>query len=82
MNVLWISTSETGKPATKDASYSYGIESWSPSNSLTINSSQTPVAVTLNNPIVREKGGFTVTKHVTGETGGYVANSTFTVSYS
>ena len=27
-------------------------------------------------------GGFTVTKHVTGETGGYVADSTFTVSYT
>ena len=27
-------------------------------------------------------GGFTVTKHVTGETGGYVAGSTFSVAYS
>ena len=27
-------------------------------------------------------GGFTVTKHVTGETAGYVADSTFTVSYT
>ena len=76
------SLSETGKPPTKDASYSYGNESWTPSSSLTVNSSQTPVAISLQNPIVREKGGFTVTKHVTGETGGYVANSTFTVSYT
>ena len=29
-----------------------------------------------------DDGGFTVTKHVTGETGGYVAGSTFTVAYS
>ncbi len=38
------------------------------------------VGVTLTNPITRVLGGFTVTKHVTGETGGYVADSTFTVS--
>ena len=33
----------------------------------------------LTNPLVRVLGGFNVTKHVTGETGGYVAGSTFTV---
>ena len=36
----------------------------------------------LTNPLVRVLGGFTVTKHVTGETAGYVAGSTFTVSYT
>ena len=35
--------------------------------------------MTLTNPLTRVLGGFTVTKHVTGETGGYVAGSTFTV---
>ena len=40
------------------------------------------MAVTLTNPINRVLGAFTVTKHVTGETAGYVANSTFTVTYS
>ena len=34
------------------------------------------------NPLVRVLGGFTVTKHVTGETAGYVADSTFTVKYT
>ena len=76
--------SETGKPATKDASYAWGPESWTPSNSVTIsvNDSDNTVGVVLTNPLVRVLGGFTVTKHVTGETGGYVADSTFTVSYS
>jgi len=37
--------------------------------------------VVLTNPIDRVLGGFKVTKRVTGETAGYVANSTFTVSY-
>ena len=36
----------------------------------------------LTNPLTRVLGGFTVTKHVTGQTGGYVAGSTFTVSYT
>ena len=76
--------SETGKPATKDASYVWGAESWTPSNSVTIakNDSNNTVGVVLTNPLVRVEGGFTVTKHVTGETGGYVGDSTFTVSYS
>jgi hypothetical protein len=74
--------SETGKPATTDVSYAYGTESWSPSNNITISSAQTPVAVILSNPINRVLGSFSVTKHVTGETAGYVANSTFTVGYS
>ena len=38
------------------------------------------VAVNVTNTFP-DNGGFTVTKHVTGETGGYVANSTFTVHY-
>ena len=46
------------------------------------NSSSNTVGVTLTNPLTRVLGGFTVTKHVTGETGGYVAGSTFTVGYS
>ncbi len=76
--------SESGKPATADASYAWGSETWTPSNSLTIvtNGSGNTVGVTLTNPLVRVLGGFTVTKHVTGETGGYVAGSQFTVAFS
>ncbi len=76
--------SETAKPATRDSSYSWGTETWSPSNSVTIvtNGSGNTVGVTLDNPLVRVLGGFTVTKHVTGETAGYVAGSQFTVAYS
>jgi hypothetical protein len=76
--------SETAKPATKDASYAWGTPTWDPSDSVTIvkNSSGNTVGVVLDNPLVRVLGGFTVTKHVTGETGGYVAGSTFTVSYT
>ena len=76
--------SETGKPATKDGSYAWGTPTWTPSSSVTIvkNDSGNTVGVVLTNPLVRVLGGFTVTKHVTGETGGYVAGSTFTVSYS
>jgi hypothetical protein len=75
---------ETGKPATKDASYAWGSESWDPSSTVTVavNDSDNTVGVTLDNPLVRVLGGFTVTKHVTGETAGYVAGSTFTVTYS
>ncbi|HEY5156087.1 MAG TPA: DUF5979 domain-containing protein, partial [Acidimicrobiales bacterium] len=75
--------SETAKPATTDPSYSYGVESWDPSSTVTIeaNNQNNVKAVTLTNPITRIKGGFTVTKHVTGETAGYVAGSTFTVHY-
>ena len=75
--------SETAKPDTTDASYSYGVESWDPSSSVTIaaNNENNVKAVVLSNPIVRISGGFTVTKHVTGETGGYVPGSTFTVHY-
>jgi hypothetical protein len=78
------SLSETDKPATKDASYAWGTETWDPSDSVTIvvNDSENTVGVTLTNPLVRVLGGFTVTKHVTGDTAGYVAGSTFTVSYS
>jgi hypothetical protein len=78
------SLSETGKPATKDASYAWGTPTWDPSSTVTIvkNDSGNMVGVTLTNPLVRVLGGFTVTKHVTGETAGYVAGSTFTVSYS
>ena len=47
-----------------------------------MNDSDNTVGVVLTNPLVRVLGGFTVTKHVTGETAGYVADSTFTVSYS
>ncbi len=46
------------------------------------NTSNNTVGVTLTNPITRVLGGFTVTKHVTGETAGYVAGSQFTVAYS
>ena len=46
------------------------------------NDADNTVGVILTNPLVRVKGGFTVTKHVTGETGGYVAGSTFTVDYT
>ena len=46
------------------------------------NDASNVVAVVLTNPIHRVLGGFTVTKHVTGETAGYVAGSTFTVSYT
>ena len=76
--------SETGKPPTKDASYAWGHETWTPTSSVTIvvNDSGNTVGVVLTNPLVRVLGGFTVTKHVTGETAGYVADSTFTVSYS
>ncbi len=76
--------SETAKPATTDASYAWGTETWDPSNTVTIvkNDSGNTVAFTLTNPLVRVLGGFTVTKHVTGETAGYVANSTFTVAYT
>ena len=58
----------------------WGTESWTPSNSVTIvtNDSDNTVAWSLTNPLVRVEGGFTVTKHVTGETGGYVGGSTFT----
>ncbi len=74
--------SEGAKPATADASYVWGTETWNPSNSLTIvaNNSNNTVGVTLSNPLTRVLGGFTVTKHVTGETGGYVAGSSFTVA--
>ena len=76
--------SEGAKPATKDASYAWGTETWDPSNTVTIvkNDASNVVGVVLNNPIHRVLGGFTVTKHVTGETGGYVADSTFTVAFS
>ena len=40
------------------------------------------MSVVLTNPIERVLGGFTVTTAVTGETAGYVAGSTFTVSYT
>ena len=40
------------------------------------------VAFVADQPAARVLGGFTVTKHVTGETAGYVAGSTFTVSYT
>ncbi len=75
---------ETNKPSTKDASYVWGSETWTPSSSLTIvaNNSNNTVGLVLTNPLVRVEGGFTVTKHVTGETGGYVAGSTFPVDYS
>ena len=73
---------ESGKPATTDISYVYGTESWTPSNVVTISSSETPVSVTLTNPIDRVLGSFSVTKHVTGETGGYVEGSQFTVDYT
>ena len=78
------SLSETAKPATTDASYAWGPESWDPSSSVTIvaNGSGNTIGVTLTNPLVRVLGAFNVTKHVTGETGGYVAGSTFTVSYA
>ena len=46
------------------------------------NDADNTVGVVLTNPLVRVLGGFTVTKHVTGETGGYVAGSTFTVGYT
>ena len=73
---------ETNKPATKDASYVWGTETWTPSSSLTIvaNDANNTVGVVLTNPLVRVEGGFTVTKHVTGETGGYVAGTTFPVT--
>ena len=75
---------ETNKPATTDASYVWGTEVWTPSSSLTIvaNDADNTVGVVLTNPLVRVEGGFTVTKHVTGETGGYVAGTTFPVDYS
>ena len=75
--------SETAKPDTTDASYSYGVESWDPSSSVTIaaNNENNVKAVVLSNPIVRITGRFIVTKHVTGETGGYVSGSTFTVHF-
>ncbi len=75
---------ETNKPATADASYVWGSETWDPSSSLTIvaNNTDNTVGVALTNPLVRVKGGFTVTKHVTGETGGYVAGTTFPVDYT
>ncbi len=78
------SLSETAKPATTDASYAWGAESWTPSNSVTIvtNTSGNTVGVTLTNPLVRVLGAFNVTKHVTGETAGYVAGSQFSVAYS
>ena len=62
----------------------WGTPTWDPSNTLTIvaNDADNTVGVVLTNPLVRVLGGFTVTKHVTGETAGYVAGSTFTVSYS
>ena len=46
------------------------------------NDADNTVGVVLTNPLVRVLGGFTVTKHVTGETAGYVAGSTFTISYA
>ena len=75
--------SEGDKPDTTDPSYVYGHESFDPSNTVTIvaNDSANTVSVVLTNPIDRVLGGFKVTKRVTGETAGYVANSTFTVSY-
>ena len=53
------SLSETAKPATKDASYAWGPESWDPSSSVTIvaNGSGNTVGVTLTNPLVRVLGG-------------------------
>ena len=62
----------------------WGTETWIPSSSLTIvaNDADNTVGVVLTNPLVRVDGGFTVTKHVTGETGGYVAGTTFPVDYS
>ena len=76
--------SETAKPATKDASYAWGTPTWDPSSTVTIvgNDADNTVGVVLDNPVVRVLGGFTVTKHVTGETGGYVADSTFTIGYA
>ncbi len=47
-----------------------------------INDSDNTIGVVLNNPLVRVLGGFNVTKQVTGATAGYVAGSTFTVSYT
>jgi hypothetical protein len=73
--------SETAKPATTDSSYAYGAESFTPSDTVAIVSSETVVAVTLTNPIDRVLGGFSVTKQVTGATDGYVAGSLFTVAY-
>ena len=71
---------EVSKPATSGPSYVYGPEVFVPSNVVTIGAGG-KVKVTLENPIERIAGGFSVTKNVTGETGGYVPGSTFTVSY-
>ena len=71
---------ESSKPPTSGPSYVYDAESWDPSNVITIGDTSN-VSVVLTNPIMRIVGGFSVTKHVTGATGGYVPGSTFTVSY-
>ena len=68
--------SETTKPSTTGPSYVYGDEVFTPSNTVVIGSTE-KVSVTLTNPIERRLGGLTVTKHVTGATDGYVADSTF-----
>ena len=73
---------ETAKPSTSGPSYVYGPEVVSPSDAVTIvaNDDDNVVQVTFNNPLEQRLGAFSVTKHVTGATGGYVGGSTFTVS--
>ena len=75
---------EGPKPGTTDPGYRWGPESFEPSDSVIIaaNDDDNTVSVVLTNPLERVFGGFTVTKAVTGETAGYVAGSTFTVSYT
>jgi LPXTG-motif cell wall-anchored protein len=72
--------SEISKPATSGPSYVWGTESWSPSNVVTV-AAATVAKATLTNPLEQIRGGFSVTKQVTGVTAGYVPGSTFTVAY-
>ena len=71
---------ESSKPATSGPSYVYDTESWDPSNVVTIGDTSN-VSVVLTNPIKRIVGGFSVTKHVTGATGGYVHGSSSPCTY-
>ena len=50
-------------------------------NPVTVSPDSRTATITVTNTFP-DVGGFTVTKHVTGETGGYVAGSTFSVAYS
>lgn len=75
---------QDARPNLADPSYSWGTPTWSPSATVLVDEGRGPVSVTVDNPISRAFGTFSVTKQVigTGARDGMLPETEFTVDYT